>query len=335
MEREGRTLGDWLDQWHEKRKTQGKIGAKTELSEARNINRLKDGVKLSDEEGGCAIAGLGGFLLSRITVHVIDDWFDRLAKVWGQEKLRTRQMIFATLRKALRDAKLPAGNPMQDADRPTANSEAEEKKPQSFSEEQLDAILGAADKCNNLTFGTLIWMLATTGARIGEGLGLRWQDVDLDGRTITIAGSIIEAGGKPRRSATKTRKSRTIGIPRDLAKRMRRLRVKRGQLVRGSSLVFGTTLGTPQRVSNIIRRDWHPILDKLEIPRAGFHRLRHSHASMLLAEGRPLPEVSARLGHASAATTLAIYAHMMPGDDVKTTEAVEGFLARRPSSRPS
>jgi integrase len=335
VEREGQTLGDWLDQWHERRKSQGMIAAKTELSEARNIKRLKDGVQLPKEEGGRAIVGIGGIPLSKVVVHVIDDWFDRLAGVWGQEKLRTRQMIFATLRKALRDAKLPAGNPAQAADRPKAHSEAEKTKPQPFSEEQLDEILAAADQCTDATFGALIWMLATTGARIGEGLGLRWQDVDLDGGKLTIAGAIIEAGGKPRRSVTKTRKPRTIGIPRDLVKRLRELRLKRGERARESALVFGTTLGTPQRLSNLVRRDWHPMLDALEIPRAGFHRLRHSHASMLLAEAQPLPNVSARLGHANAATTLAIYAHMMPGNDVKTTEAVEEFLARRPSSRPS
>jgi integrase len=45
------------------------------------------------------------------------------------------------------------------------------------------------------------------------------------------------------------------------------------------------------------------------------HDLRHTHASLLLADGEPVKTVSERLGHASATITLQVYAHTMPGDE--------------------
>ena len=83
-----------------------------------------------------------------------------------------------------------------------------------------------------------------------------------------------------------------------------------------------------------MRRRWHPLLDSLEIQHVGFHRLRHTHASMLLAEGRPATDVAERLGHKSVRTTLAVYAHAMPGSDADTTAAVDEWLGRS-SSRSS
>jgi integrase len=110
--------------------------------------------------------------------------------------------------------------------------------------------------------------------------------------------------------------------------------MKRGPLARGDDFVFGTGLGTPMRQSNITRRVWHPLLDSIEVERAGFHRLRHTHASLLLAKGRPVTEVSARLGHKDVRTTLTVYAHALPGSDLETTAALDDWLARS-SSRSS
>ncbi|MAG33078.1 MAG: hypothetical protein CL908_19540 [Deltaproteobacteria bacterium] len=62
--------------------------------------------------------------------------------------------------------------------------------------------------------------------------------------------------------------------------------------------------------------------------------MRHTHASMLLAEGRPVTEVSARLGHKDVRTTLTVYAHATPGSDAETTAAIDSWLAKS-SSRSS
>jgi integrase len=65
----------------------------------------------------------------------------------------------------------------------------------------------------------------------------------------------------------------------------------------------------------------------LKLPKgASLHTLRHSHGSLLIAGGEPVTNVSKRLGHANAATTLSIYAHAMPGnsDTAKRWEELQG-----------
>ena len=61
-------------------------------------------------------------------------------------------------------------------------------------------------------------------------------------------------------------------------------------------------------------------------PRSRFHGLRHSHASQLLAAGVNVKVVSERLGHASAAFTLDIYAHLMPGQQAPAAAAVAALV---------
>jgi len=176
------------------------------------------------------------------------------------------------------------------ADTPRATADIQSKSHvRSFSEGELRKILEAADLHESLPFSTLIWLLATTGTRIGEALGLIWKNVDLDrDRRDSLRSYGTPHAGGP----TKTKRSREIGLPAHLANQLRRLRMKRGALTRADDFVFGTGLGTPMRQSNMMRRLWHPLLDTVTIDRAGFHRLRHTHASLLLAEGRPITRTS-------------------------------------------
>ena len=65
---------------------------------------------------------------------------------------------------------------------------------------------------------------------------------------------------------------------------------------------------------------------------AALHLLRHSHTSVLLAEGVPLAAVSARLGHSSVRTTQDIYAHMITGQD---QEAARKWEEHQRRNRPA
>jgi integrase len=73
------------------------------------------------------------------------------------------------------------------------------------------------------------------------------------------------------------------------------------------------------------------IFKRLKIPKPkgnALHLLRHSHTSILLAEGVPLPAVSARLGHSSVRTTQEIYAHMITGQDEEAARKWEEYQRR-------
>jgi integrase len=66
----------------------------------------------------------------------------------------------------------------------------------------------------------------------------------------------------------------------------------------------------------------------------GLHALRHTHGSMLLSAGVPLPTVSKRLGHANPNITAAVYSHALPSDEERAAEAFERVIRRDAEPRP-
>jgi len=78
------------------------------------------------------------------------------------------------------------------------------------------------------------------------------------------------------------------------------------------ALVFCQSNGKPLHGHNITRRDLRQVLKRARVPRVRFHDLRHAHASHLLKQGVPVKVVQERLGHATPAVTLGIYAHVLP-----------------------
>ena len=92
--------------------------------------------------------------------------------------------------------------------------------------------------------------------------------------------------------------------------------------------MFANTKGGFLRKSNLLRRWWHPLLDRAGLPRMGFHAARHAHATALLGSGASIKEVSSRLGHSRASTTLDVYAHAVPGGGRELADRVEELFGR-------
>lgn len=157
--------------------------------------------------------------------------------------------------------------------------------------------------------------LVASGCRAGELLALGWQDVDFDARSITVAKTLQRVAGQVVVNAPKTQAGRrVVALPPDA---MAVLRQQRGrQLLAGMATehVFPGLASQPLHISTVehaLARE----CARLGLPRVTPHGLRHLHASLLLAEGLPLPAVSARLGHANTQITAAVYAHALPGQD--------------------
>jgi integrase len=89
------------------------------------------------------------------------------------------------------------------------------------------------------------------------------------------------------------------------------------RLAKDDALVFGTTTGELRHPERFSRRFTEAVAAARrdlgeDLPAIRLHDLRHSHASLLLAAGVPVKEVSERLGHASPVITLGVYAHVIP-----------------------
>lgn len=173
-----------------------------------------------------------------------------------------------------------------------------------------------------------------TGLRLGELLGLRWRDLDLDGRQLTVRHTLTrEAGAWILRQPKTTHSRRTIRLAPAVVEAMRshyiaeaqRL-LKLGHRVQPDTLVFSDRWGDPVNPWHITERAFKPMLRRAGLPVVRFHDLRHTFASMMLSEGVRVDIVSRMLGHASAAVTLGVYAHLMPGDEEAAVERLQARI---------
>ncbi len=160
---------------------------------------------------------------------------------------------------------------------------------------------------------------AAIGARRGEVLALRWSDIQ-DGRAV-IMRSLTQTKQVLEFKCPKNERPRVVKIP-DSAlvvleahrKRQDEYRQQFGpDYQKDLDLIFANPDGTPLRPDSV-SASVSLLFRRLKLPKgASLHSLRHTHTSHLLADGVPLPVVSARLGHASVRTTQEIYAHMICG----------------------
>ncbi|MHB8644714.1 MAG: tyrosine-type recombinase/integrase [Thermomicrobiales bacterium] len=94
--------------------------------------------------------------------------------------------------------------------------------------------------------------------------------------------------------------------------RQREARLFAGPRWQETGYVFTTSIGTPIDTSNLTTK-FHTMLIAAELPRLRWHELRHSAASLMLAQGAAMQEVQAMMGHSQISVTMDYYAHLMPG----------------------
>ncbi len=211
------------------------------------------------------------------------------------------------LKRMLRDAVrwgYISANPAVEVERPRVESRHDEMRCLDAAEvaRLLDA--AAADPFGH----ALLLCAATTGVRRGELLGLRWGDVDWTRGRIFVRRSI---GGRGVVQQPKTRTSvRAIAMPATLASTLKRHRMA----VAGKELddyVFPSEAGTPLDGRNVARRFLEPALKRARLPQMRWHDLRHTYASLLIAQGAHPKLIQEQLGHASVSITLDRYGHLM------------------------
>jgi integrase len=170
-----------------------------------------------------------------------------------------------------------------------------------------------------------------SGLRQGELLALRWEDIDLEARTVQVRRTITRDGGKHTVGSAKTAKGRrTVKLTRD-AKEALREHLKRqlveidkaGDKWQENGLVFCTGRGTLINPTNLRRRSLAPLLQRAGLPPITFHQLRHTAATILLLKNVNPKVVSEMLGHATIAITLDTYSHVLPNMQHSAVAAME------------
>jgi integrase len=199
-------------------------------------------------------------------------------------------------------------------------------------ERQAKALLKAATKHR---LGAVFSVAVAIGLRLGEALGLRWDDVDLNDRTLTVRQALQRVDGKLQFVEPKSEKSRrTVPLP-DVAVtalKRHRTRQKREQLKAGgdwqaSGLVFTSTIGSPLDERNV-RRAFKEVRDsaKPKLPKMRIHDLRHTCATLLLAQGVHPKVVQEILGHSQISLTMDTYSTVLPTVSRAAAEQMDAAL---------
>jgi len=182
----------------------------------------------------------------------------------------------------------------------------------------------------------LFYTALYTGMRLGELLGLRWGDVDLDMASLSVVQALYKRSGvcqmvKPKSSHSR----RQIALSPSLALLLRQYkgeqqlqRILLGKPLADSDLVFCHPDGKPLD-PGVVSHTFAKVLKKAGLPHIRFHDLRHSHATLLLKGGVHPKIVSERLGHASIGITLDTYIHVLPGLQEKAAECFDNLVVRK------
>lgn len=183
----------------------------------------------------------------------------------------------------------------------------------------------------------LWYVYAYTGMRRGEGVALKWSDINFQNKTIAVRRSSDSALRKTVKNSTKTRKNRSILIDDSVIAVLKQHRLNRSVLgisaVAGEAYVFGNIDGSVRNPGDVGER-WGRTVKKAQmlypdLSDLTIKGLRHTHATLLLESGVHAKVVQERLGHSTITTTLNIYSHVTPTMQEDALKRFGDYLKRR------
>jgi integrase len=223
--------------------------------------------------------------------------------------------------------RLVASNPfdvLTSDDRP---QRTERKPAREWAPEEVTAVLEASERLaakpeSRHNYTALLRLVACLGLRLGEVLGLRWEDFDKDDGVLHVRRQWCRSGEY---GPTKTPAGvRRIALPATIKDELVALRL-RSRFSNDEHPIFASQKGTPLQHRNVTRRGWEPAAKAAGLEGVTFHELRHAAASRLINRGLDPVTVASVLGHENANITLGIYGHIYARQ--RTDEAVRLALA--------
>ncbi len=199
----------------------------------------------------------------------------------------------------------PGENPVRGLDR-RERPASDQRERRVLSRDELTRLLACSEPRYRLVFA----FAAGTGARLGEVLGLRWRDVDLDAGTVSIEHQLDRRG--QRRPLKTARSRRVVDLPASLASELRAHRLASSRSGPGDYVLVSRS-DSPHDHRNVAGRALRRAvlaadLDESE-GRVTFHSFRHGYASAWIAAGGDIVELSRVLGHANPSITASTYSH--------------------------
>ena len=257
--------------------------------------------------------------LGSIDYSACQAWVNELATRRAPATVvKAAQIMGKVMKTAVRARKIPA-NPMAEVTLPTAEESEDIYLTPAQVESLADAMSEVAPR-----YRALVWLGCYGGPRIGELAALRWSDLDLLRRTVTIARKVVEVTGEGMiEGGTKTKAGRrTVTLPRRVVAELEQHRAEFG----GSLLIFTTSGGHQVRANNLRRREWAAAVARAGLDGLTFHDMRHTAVSLWVAAGATDLEVAKWAGHRSAAFTKSRYAHLFPEHGEVLADRLDAFI---------
>lgn len=259
--------------------------------------------------------------------------------------LHHHRLISSILAQAARDRLVP----INIADKNYMKAPKLERKEADFlDDEQVKQVLELLDN-EPIKWKTALYLLIFSGIRRGELLGLEWTDIDFENQVIHIRNTsqYVQGMGIITKCPKNDTSQRTIKLSSDIFEllreyheywfNMRRDLADKWQYFIEITLADGTRKtvrnellfikddSTPMHPDSLT--DWtKKFVKKNKLPHFSPHSLRHTHASILIANGVNIPTVSRRLGHSSVATTTKVYLHAIQSADEIASEVIDNKL---------
>jgi integrase len=180
-------------------------------------------------------------------------------------------------------------------------------------------------ECANDKYGLLYEIALYTGMRPEEYYGLQWIDINFERGILKVRRKMryYSRGGGWYFGELKTENSkRSFPLDEYLLAALKRHNVEQWQMIQQRleqnqkyeqhNLIFATEVGTPIHWRNFLRDSFKPLLKRAKLPNIRLYDLRHTCATLLLANGTDIKTVSEWLGHANPDETLRTYAHVLP-----------------------
>ena len=273
------------------------------------------------------IPKLGSVKLEKLTMLQIQQFYNELLKSGRVQKKnqpelkehglspRMVQCVHVVLNKALEHAveeKLILANPAKKCKIP----KNARKEMNILPEALIGPYLSAAKEHGILA---PMYLELTTGLRRGELLALRWEDLDVQNRTLSINKSVARQDGKLVISTPKTPNSiRTVLLPEDTVK----LLVEEHEKHPANPYLFPSPRTGETWDPDGFRRLHDRIIKEIGAEHVRFHDMRHTFATLSLKSGVDVRTLSETLGHFSAGFTLSTYVHSTPGMKQSAADAI-------------
>ncbi len=258
--------------------------------------------------------------INLITIATIEKFIT--SRQSGDMSLGSLRKILVTLNQIMSYAvrhRLIDFNPVRDVERPKAIGKPDESvEMKVLTPEQIRDLLDAEA---DLKYKTIFLVAIMTGMRQGEILGLKWSDIALEKKQIHVQRTFNHGRFfAPKTKGSIRKVDLSPALVRELAKW--KLASERNDL----NLVFPSKVGTPMECQKLMIRHFIPALKRAGAPRIRFHDLRHTYASLMIAQGENIKYIQNQLGHSSPTVTLNVYAHLMKDSNQEAVCKLENII---------